>query len=306
MISRRAWGILLAAAFAGGLLSSCSVVQKGTDVLAGTGKISEKDRQSITKTSNALRSTFSEITDQEEYYIGRAVAALILSRYKVYDDAGLTNYLNVMGKAISYSSDRPETYGGYHFLVLDTDEVNAMAAPGGFVFVTKGILKRCKDEEMMAAIVAHEIGHVSAKHGLASIKKSRLVDAFKILGQEAVAHYGPKELAELTGIFENTLGDIMGSVVERGYDRKYEYEADQLAVKYAVKTGYDPNGLNRFLKTMTGGQAGGDAKGWFKTHPTAEDRMGKVTAQIKGIPKVPNTLAIRTDRFNKSVKGLKP
>ena len=234
------------------------------------------------------------------------MAALILSRYKVYDDAGLTNYLNVMGKAISYSSDRPETYGGYHFLVLDTDEVNAMAAPGGFVFVTKGILKRCKDEEMMAAIVAHEIGHVSAKHGLASIKKSRLVDAFKILGQEAVAHYGPKQLAELTGIFENTLGDIMGSVVERGYDRKYEYEADQLAVKYAVKTGYDPNGLNRFLKTMTGGQAGGDAKGWFKTHPTAEDRMAKVTAQIKGIPKVPNTLAIRTDRFNKSVKGLKP
>jgi beta-barrel assembly-enhancing protease len=306
MNARRLPGIVLSAAFAVGMLAGCSVVQKGTDVLAGTGKISEKDRQSINKTSNALRSTFSEITEQEEYYIGRAVAALILSRYKIYDNSGLTNYLNVMGKTISYNSDRPETFGGYHFLVLDTDEVNAMAAPGGFIFVTRGILQRCKDEEMVAAILAHEIGHVSAKHGLASIKKSRLVDAFKVLGTEATARYGPKELSQLTGIFENTLGDIIGSVVERGYDRKYEYEADGLAVKYAVRTGYDPNGLNRFLKTMTGGPAGAGAKGWFKTHPTAEDRMSKVTAQIKATPNVPKTLQLRTDRFNRSVKGLKP
>ena len=306
MNARRIGGFVLAAAFAGGLLAGCSIVQKGTDVLAGTGKISEKDAKSIKKTTTALRSTFSEITDQEEYYIGRAVSALILSRYKVYDNAGLTNYLNVMGKTISYSSDRPETYGGYHFLVLDTDEVNAMAAPGGFIFLTKGIIMRCKDEEMMAAVVAHEIGHVAGKHGLASIKKSRLVDMFKILGQEATARYGPKELAELTGIFENTLGDIVGSVVERGYDRKYEYEADGMAVKYAVKTGYDPNGLSRFLKTLTGGPASGGAKGWFKTHPTAEDRMTKVAAQIKSFPKVPKTEAVRTERFTKSVKGLKP
>jgi predicted Zn-dependent protease len=297
--------MLTTAVLAGLVLSSCSVVQEGAKILTETGKLSEKNRDSIIKTSEAVRSTFSEITEQEEYYIGRAVAALVLSRYKVYENGGMTNYLNVLGKAISFSSDRPETYGGYHFLILDSDEVNALAAPGGLVFVTKGLIKRCKDEEMLASILAHEIGHVSAKHGLASIKKSRLVDAFRILGKEAVDRYGSKELAELTGIFENVLGDIVESLVEKGYDRKYEYEADKLAVKYASATGYDPNGLTRFLKTMTGGPSAGAGKGWFQTHPTAEDRIGKVDSSIGTMAKVPKTLPVRTERFVLSVKDLK-
>ena len=297
---------MTAAALAGFVLSGCSVVQQGAKVLSDTGKLSEKDRDSIIKTSEAVRSTFSEITEQEEYYIGRAVAALVLSKYKIYDNGGLTNYVNVLGKAISYSSDRPETYGGYHFLVLDSDEVNALAAPGGFVFVTKGLIKRCKDEEMLASILAHEIGHVSAKHGLASIKKSRLVDTFKILGKEAATRYGSKELAELTGIFENVLGDIVESLVEKGYDRKYEYEADKLAVKFASGTGYDPNGLTRFLKTMVGGASGASGKGWFKTHPSAEDRLENVNSQIKGMTNVPKIIPVRTERFMQSVKGLRP
>lgn len=306
MKAGRLGSVVAAAALASLVLSQCSVVQKGAGVLSDQGKISKKDRDAVVKTSEAVRTTFSEITEQEEYYIGRAVSALILSRYKVYANEALTDYVNTCGKTISYSSDRPETYGGYHFLILDTDEVNALAAPGGFVFVTKGLLKRCKDEEMLGSILAHEIGHVSAKHGLASIKKSRLVDAFKILGKEAATRYGSKELAQLTGIFENVLGDIVESLVEKGYDRKYEYEADKLAVKYAVATGYDPNGLARFLKTMTGAPAAGGAKGWFKTHPSAEDRLGKVNSQIKGMKAVPKTLDVRTARFLAAAKGLKP
>jgi predicted Zn-dependent protease len=304
--ARRFGSVVAAAALASLVLSQCSVVQEGAKVLSATGQISEKDRDSVVKTSEAVRSTFSEITEQEEYYIGRAVSALILSRYKVYANDEFTDYVNVCGKTISYSSDRPETFGGYHFLVLDTDEVNALAAPGGFVFVTKGLLMRCKDEEMLASILAHEIGHVAAKHGLQSIKKSRLVDTFKILGKEAATRYGPKELAELTGVFENVLGDIVEGLVEKGYDRKYEYEADNLAIKYAAATGYDPNGLERFLKTMTGGPAAGGAKGWFKTHPSAEDRLGRVNSQIKGMGTVPNTLDVRTARFLQAAKGLKP
>ncbi len=294
---------MAAAVLAGLILSGCSVVQQGAKVLADTGKLSEKDKDSIIKTSEALRSTFSDITEEEEYYIGRAVAALILSRYKAYNNSALTNYVNVLGKAISYSSDRPETYGGYHFLILDSDEVNALAAPGGFVFVTKGLIKRCKDEEMLASILAHEIGHVSAKHGLASIKKSRLLDAFKILGKEAATRYGSKELAELTGIFENVLGDIVESLVERGYDRKYEYEADNKAVKFASGTGYDPNGLTRFLTTMVGEGSGASAKGWFKTHPSAADRLEKANSAAAAAGAA-NILAARTLRFQKNTKGV--
>lgn len=286
-------------------IPACSVIEQGAGVLSDQGKISSQDRDSIVKTTRAVRSTFSEITEEEEYYIGRSVAAMILTRYKPYQNAALTSYLTTMGTAIAYSSTRPETYAGYRFLVLDTDEINAMAAPGGFIFVTRGLLKRCRNEEMIAAVLAHEIGHVAGRHGLQSIKKSRLVDTFKLIGTEAAKRYGPQELAQLTDVFEGVLDDVVGSLIERGYDRKFEYEADQSAVRFSVKTGYDPKGLSAFLKTLTGGGASGGAKGWFKTHPSAEDRLGKVDSQISGLGKTPATQAVRTQRFERSVKGLR-
>jgi predicted Zn-dependent protease len=286
-------------------LASCSAVQQGADILAQAGQISESDKQAIVKTSEAVRSTFADITEEEEYYIGRGVAALVLSQYPVYENESLTDYINTLGQAIVYSSDRPEIYAGYHFLVLDTDEVNAMSAPGGFIFITKGLLRRCRNEEMLAAILAHEIGHVSARHGLQSIKKSRLVDAFRVIGQEAARRYGPEELAQLTEIFEGALGDVVETLVVRGYDRKFEYEADGLAVKFGVATGYSPQGLVDFLQTMVGDSSAVSAKGWFKTHPSAEDRIQKATAQIAALKSPPQIEAVRTQRFQQSVAGLK-
>ncbi len=294
--------VLAAALLAG---AACSVIQEGAGILSDQGKISSEDRDTIVKTSKAVRSTFAEISEEEEYYIGRAVSALILARYKPYQNAALTSYLTTMGTAISYSSDRPETFAGYRFQVLDSEEINAMAAPGGFIFITRGLLKRCKNEEMIAAVLAHEIGHVAGRHGLQSIKKSRLVDAFKLIGTEAAKRYGPQELAQLTTVFEGVLDDVVGSLIERGYDRKYEYEADESAVRFAVKTGYDPKGLSAFLKTLTGGGAAAGAKGWFQTHPSAEDRLERVDTQISGLGKTPTPLAIRTERFQQSVKGLR-
>lgn len=284
---------------------SCAVVQKGADVLTSAGKISESDREAIVKTSEAIRSTFADITEEEEYYIGRSVAALILSRYPVYENDALTQYIYFVGTSVVYYSDRPETYAGYHFLILDTDEVNALAAPGGFVFITKGLLKRSKDEEMLASILAHEVGHVSAKHGLQSIKKSRLIDAFKIIGKEAMERYGPEKLAQLTTIFEGALGDIVETLIEKGYDRKYEYEADGLSLKFAAKTGYSPSGLLDFLQTMVGDSSAASAKGWFKTHPTPSERIEKVKKEIQAAGVVPQKEAVRTTRFSQNISSLK-
>jgi len=286
-------------------LGSCAVVEKGADVLGTTGKISAKDRDAITKTSRALRKTFSDITEEEEYYIGRAVAALILSKYSVYNNTTITQYVNYVGSSVVFYSNRPETYAGYHFLILDTEEVNALAAPGGFIFNTKGLLKRCRDEEMLACILAHEVGHVSAEHGLKSIKKSRLIDAFKIIGTEAVQRYGSEELAKLTEIFEDVLGDIVEKLIERGYDRKYEYEADKLGVHIAAHTEYNPAGLKDFLQTMVDDTSDASGKGWFKTHPTAKDRMEKVNKEISALKSVSPTESVRTKRFTQSMKTLK-
>lgn len=284
---------------------SCSIMEQGVGVLSEAGLVKKDDAQSIVKTSKALRKGFGEITEEEEYYIGRAVAALILSRYTVYENNSITKYVNTLGNAIAVHSDRPETYAGYHFLILDSDEINAMAAPSGFVFITKGLLERCRDEEMLAAVLAHEIGHVYAKHGLKSIKKSRLVDAFKLIGQEAVDRYGSQELAQLTGIFEEVLGDVVDKLVERGYDRKYEYEADRLSVHYTVQTGYNPGGLSDFLGAM-GAESGGDStSGWFKTHPSAKDRLKRVEKEILSITDIHAKRAARTNRFKRTVRGIK-
>lgn len=286
-------------------LTTCAVVEKGVDMIPVTGKVSEKDKEAIVKTTKAIRSTFADITEEEEYYIGRTVAALIFSRYTAYDNKAVTSYVNHVGSAVAAYSDRPEIYAGYHFLVLDSDEVNALSAPGGFIFITRGLLERCRNEEMLACILSHEVAHVSAKHGLKSIKKSRLVDAFKIIGQEAADRYAPERLAQLTDIFEDVLGDIVENLIERGYDRKYEYEADKLGAQTAVRTGYTPQGLTDFLQTMVDDSSKTGLKGWFQTHPSAADRMERVKKEIAGMSSVPSTEAARTQRFQNAMKALK-
>ncbi len=297
MTALAALGALLA-------LASCSVIEKGTDILQGAGVVSGGQAKTIRASTQIVRSSFGDITEEEEYYIGRSVAALILSRYKVLPNAGLTQYVNTLGNAVALYSERPETYAGYHFQVLDTDEVNALAAPGGLIFVTRGLIARCKDEDTLGLILAHEIGHVSARHGLQSIKKSRLVDAFKVLGEQAAERYSPEVLGRLTGLFEETLADIVGSLVERGYDRKYEYEADSLALKTAFGAGLDPNGLTRFLKTMVGDASAASGKGWFKTHPTPQQRMEKAASIVASMGALPKLLDVRTARF-KGIAGIK-
>jgi predicted Zn-dependent protease len=286
-------------------LVGCSVVEQGVNVLNQTGQISDKDKDTLLKTGEALRSTFADIKEEEEYYIGRAVAALILSKYSVYNNDSLTQYVNIVGNSLALYSNRPEIYAGYHFLILDTEELNALAAPGGMIFITKGLLRRCKDEDTLALVLSHEIGHVCAKHGLQAIKKSRLLDVFKILGSEAAQRFAPAQLSQLTAIFENVLADIVGQLIERGYDRKYEYEADKLAVTFGAKTAYDPDGITRFLQTMVGDTSSAAGKGWFRTHPTPEQRIDKLKAEIAGLSSVPKLENVRTLRFKQYFSSLR-
>ena len=286
------------------LLSSCATIVKVTDALNEAGLV-EDDVKTVVDLGAQIRNSFADLTEEEEYYIGRAVAALILSKYPVYEDAALTRYINLIGNAVAAYSDRPEIYAGYHFLVLDSDEVNALSAPSGFVFVTKGLLLRCEDEEMLGLVLAHEIGHVTAKHGLKAIKKSRLTDAFTKLGIMAVQAYGSKDLAELTTMFEGVLTDIVEQLVERGYSRSSEYEADGLGAAFGLRTGFDPGGMVRFLQTMVGDKSAVSGKGWFKTHPTPEQRIAGLNKQIATFGVVPQADDARTKRFQQAFNSLK-
>ncbi|MGB9004125.1 MAG: M48 family metalloprotease [Candidatus Aminicenantales bacterium] len=297
MRARTLLSLSLAVAVAGLVLASCATLKKGGDLLT------EENLTKVGKVATVVRNTFADITEEEEYYIGRSVAALILSRYNVYNNEPLNRYVNIVGNAVAVFSSRPEIFGGYHFLVLDSTEINAMAAPGGFIFITRGLLRECKDEEMLASVLAHEVGHVASKHGLQSIKKSRLIDAFKLLGHEVAKKYTPAELSQLTAVFEGALGDIAGSLIERGYDRKYEYEADGLSVKFGLATGYNPQGLADFLKNLEALETKDKGLGWFKTHPRPEDRLAKVAKLISGQKTLPLRDKVRLARFKQNFKG---
>jgi len=282
----------------------CAQLQEGLGSLSKI-KLTSDDTQAITRTSKALRKSFSDITEEEEYYIGRAVAALILARYPVYRNSVMTKYVNTVGQTVVIASDRPETYAGYHFLVLDTEEINALAAPSGFIFITRGLLKRCRSEEMLASILAHEVGHVCARHGLQSIKKSRLLEAFGVIGEEAVKKYGSEQLAQLTSLFEEALGDIVENLIERGYDRKYEYEADKLSVRFSSAMHYDPHGLLDFLQTMVEDTSGGADKGWFKTHPSPSDRINRIRKAVDSGASAATPADMRTTRFKRIIRTVK-
>lgn len=278
-----------------------AVTKIGSRIAADKGYITEEQKDAIVHSEEAFRKSFEELTEEEEYYIGRAVAATILSRYDALRDDDLNLYVNRVGRAVAAASSRPEIYNGYHFLVLDTDEVNAFAAPGGFIFITRGMLSLADDEEALAAVLAHEVGHVAGRHGLAAIKKSRLVEAFAVLGREVGSAWDRKELTELTGYFDGAVGDIMKALIENGYSRGQEEEADRSAVRFASAIGYDPEGLDRFLVKMDDTAPTSGKPGMLRTHPSADDRRETVKDELKHLAGRGTDPGPRTERFRKHV-----
>ncbi len=261
------------------VLSGCKTMEAMTDVGTGigvaTGLINSGQASSIRKSAKAVAKSFEDITPEQEYYIGRTVGAVILGKYPPYNNAAANEYVNVLGQTLARSSDLPETYGGYHFLIQDSDEINAFAAPGGLIFVTRGILRCCPNEDAAAAVLAHEIGHVQNKHGIQAIKKSRVTSALTIIGLESAKQFGPGELAELTRTFEDSIADISATLINNGYSRTFEKEADQAAVTTLKRVGYDANGLVEMLRTMDKNLKPGNPD-FASTHPSPEDRIESI------------------------------
>lgn len=273
------------------------------DTLIDKGIISgeqAEQAEKVAKVGRAFRKGFADLTEEEEYYIGRAVAAHILSKYGLCRNDKLTNYINCVGLAVVYSSDRPEIYGGYHFAVLDTEEMVAFAAPGGFVFISRGMINSMVSEEELAGVLAHEVGHINEKHGLKAIKQSRLIEAFSLLAKEAKTEV---EMDRLTQHFEGVLEDITKTLLEKGYSKKQEFEADRLGVELASKVGYKPDGLKDFLIILRG-LSKERRGGLFKTHPSPEDRIAKLNTYIEKEGLSGQTSPVRTTRFRNHLKAL--
>jgi predicted Zn-dependent protease len=248
------------------------------------------------KSGEAVAKSFEDITPEQEYYVGRAVGANLLAQYPPLEAASANAYLNLLGQSLAQLSDRPETFGGYHFLILDSAEINAFAAPGGLIFVSRGLLRCAGSEDGVAAILAHEIGHVVRQHGLKAIKTARFKDAGLAIGKAAVEELGPSELAKVTAAFSGTIEDITSTLVNSGYSRSAEKEADLTAVDILKRAGYDPNALVRMLKTMESRLKPG-GPGFGKTHPDPEVRIASIEEALGSAGAPPAAPPARKSRY---------
>ena len=287
------------------LAAGCETVNKLTagaaDIAAGAGLMTQEQADSTKRVSGAVTKTFQDITPEQEYYIGRTVAATVLLGYKPLQADDLNGYVNRIGQALAQFSTRPETFGGYHFLVLDSDDINAFAAPGGLILATRGLLECCQTEDELAAVLAHEIGHVEKLHGLRAIRTGRLNSALTILAVEAGKNLAGENLAEVTKAFDESINDITTTLMNSGYSRKLEFEADAAAIGILKQAGYQPGALVAMLENM--------AKSWDSsrkdfaaTHPPPADRIAELK-KIK-VESSKETAAARQKRFDAATKAL--
>lgn len=237
-----------------------------------------------------------DIIPSEEHYIGRTVAAMVIDKYPLVQDPELTRYINEVGLLVAYNSERPETYGGYHFGVVQSSDANAFACPGGFIFVTTGLLKEVGSEDQLATILGHEVAHVAHRDGVNSIKKSKWTDLGFYAAGQAAGHFSPSEVKELTGVFTNVISDVGKKVIESGYSQSDEKKADSSGVRYASKAGYDPNGIVTFL--VAENEKGVDAnRGPFASHPKTDARIKELKTEIEKENLSRQVADVRTNRY---------
>ena len=281
---REAWlALLILVPFAaGGCGGVSAIIPAAAIAVKGAGKAAEASRP---------------ITDSEEYYVGRAVAAQILGKYKLDQNPKLTQYVNEVGQTVARKSSRPDPFKGYHFAVLDTQELNAFACPGGIIFITRGLIQTCQNEDQLAAVLAHEVGHVANKDGINSISQARWTQVFTSMGTEAAKQYGGVA-GNLVGLFEGSIDDVFKTIVVNGYSRQAEETADAAALTELTRAGYDPAAMVVLLTTMEA-KSKGASGGIITTHPPTSERLAKVKASVGQSPAESKGEKIRTERFKK-------
>ena len=295
-------------------LVSCATVER-----LRSGNITAADVQSATKIVKGIQSLSEEIRPEQEYYVGRSVATNILAKhnYKYLDrDAiargdldGVTRYVNDIGGLLAAAAlethrdgDRPAPIAGWHFVVVQSDLINAFAAPGGYIFVTTAAVKLAKSEDELACVLAHEVAHVIRGHALGNIQKSRYAnvssDLLQAAGREALS---PAQVAQLNKLLDGVIQDTLDALFVKGYSRDTEFEADKLGVQIAAAAGYDSSAMVRFLTTLAKMQNTGNG-GFFATHPAASDRIARLGGESVVKPGVPN---VRVQRFVSNTREVK-
>jgi predicted Zn-dependent protease len=215
---------------------------------------------------------------EEEIAIGRQISGNLLGAAPLVKDATLQQYVNNVGRWVASQSERPDL--PWHFGVIESNDINAFAAPGGYIFVTLGLYRMLQNEADLAGVLGHEVGHVIRQHHLKILQQSKLLDA------------GSKVLSNQVGN-NDTIQKVIGSgaeIVSRSLDKGAEFEADRIGIVLATRAGYDAYGLPSVLQQIGHfAKDEGSVALLFKTHPLPDDRLEKISLamgdrfdQVKG------------------------
>ncbi len=215
------------------------------------------------------------VSEDQGIAMGRQADTAIIASIGLYPDAAWQSYIQQFGTRLAATSERPDL--PWTFRVVDDPAVNAFAVPGGFVYVTRGILTHLTDEAELASVVGHEIGHVTARHSAAEMSKQQLIGAGLALGSIASA-----TVAKYAGTASQALG-----ILYLKYSRDDESQADQLGLRYMTRANFDPRRMPqvfRMLEQMSASEGGGQVPTWLSTHPSPGNRVDAITTQIAALP----------------------
>jgi beta-barrel assembly-enhancing protease len=246
------------------------------------------DLEKVASGGSKLIKAAAGMSDESEIRLGREVAANLAARYGLVEDKDKVLYLNRVGLIAARLSPRSKL--PYHFAILKSEEFNAFAAPGGYIFITEGLLNFLQDEAELAGVLAHEISHVSERHIVKAIQKANVLGAGQDLA--AASGYDTGAWAQLT--------DFSINLLDKGHSRKDELQADRAGTLLAASTGYDPRGLHDTVARI-GLLKGVDAvyARFSSTHPPAHERVKEINKALKQI-KSPGDIRL-ADRYAKYI-----
>jgi beta-barrel assembly-enhancing protease len=212
------------------------------------------------------------VTDDEEKQLGEQVSAQLRNRFGVMQDEKVTKYVTLVGSVLAQASTKPKV--DWKFVVLDTDGVNAYAAPGGYVHITRGLLGLMKNEAELAGVLGHELTHITERHTIEAIKQGKLVN----MGGEAAGSGG--------GLRQQFISRMAAAAFNKVFEGQFsqgdENESDRIGSQLANKTGYAPNGIAEVLKKIQARNGSrSDRNGMFASHPSIKERIANNEKLIK-------------------------
>lgn len=230
------------------------------------------------------------VTEQREVALGNQIATQINAQVPLVQDVPLNLYVNDLGRLIASHSQRPDLR--YHFYIVDSPALNAFALPGGHVYVNRGLIERTRNVSELAGILAHEIGHVAARHGAENLQRQMRTRSMSRTMYQLILGREP--------LLDQEALDLGGALWAAQNSRADEEEADRLAVDYLVASGVDPRGMLSLFSALWQEEQhlpGSEQVSWFSTHPGTAARMQATRMQIRALPAPRTPLATNNDSY---------